>query len=196
MSKVAQVGINNWKKSQQARWLTCHACAQVTAGRVGSEWKQGSMTQEEYGKKLGVSRQQVSRLTGAWKMYAQLRAAWLAGLHTIYPHPFEIRMADTTTTEHFTELWECRNKYGLNDAQLFDILCWAWDGAVNAEVMRAFVDDAYDGKSAIPEWYTHGSQVMNLLGKLQNDYGAPEEVQVLAALTYEALREWMQQGAT
>lgn len=187
--RVIQVGINSWKKSNQARWITAHACAQVTAGRVPG------MTQQAYAVPLGVTRQYVSRLARAWVTYATLRAVWLADerVQERYLHPFTYRTAPHISTEIFTELGEAWKRHDLTVYDLFSLLETAYNDHLSPENMRLLIDESEsEGR---PLWWEYLQHVNDYAVKLSGQWNAPEEIKQAAQGFVDVARPVLGKGA-
>ena len=187
--KVLQVGVDSWKRSTQARWLTAHACAQVTAGRVPG------MTQQGYAVPLGVTRQYVSRLARAWVTYATLRAVWLADdqVQARYLHPFKYRTAPHITTEIFTELGEAWKRHDLSVYDLFSLLETAYNDHLSPENMRLLIDESEsDGQ---PLWWEYLQHLNDYAVKLSGQWNAPEAIKQAAVTFAEAALPVLRKGA-
>ena len=155
---------------------------------------------EAYGKAKGRSRQAVSRWARAWQGYAWLKGCWYADLTLrVFPHPLILRREPSVsfyclTLEHFTEVAEYQAVHEVAPYDLFFHLFTAWQEGVSAKEMRRIMDDEATGGKGQPEWWRRAGGIVSELGKLKGDFGVPEEVGLLAGLTYEALKEWMEQG--
>ena len=187
MSKLLEATLNLDDRAEQSVWARALGVSLLARGEL-----------QEYAQRKGRTRQAVSRWIAARRMYNLLAQLWWDDeRHHAMPHPLLMRDENSAigyrlTMEHFVESYEYFNKHECDPYEVIWLLFDAWTNAVPADKMRFHAEN---GQATMPEWFTRGSQVMNLLGKLRTDYGAPEEVQVLASLTYEALREWMSKGA-
>jgi len=187
VSELLEATLNLDDRAEQSTWARALGVSLLARGELA-----------EYATRKGRTRQAVSRWIAGRRCYEMLRQLWWADArHHAMPHPILMRdelsaVGYRLTLEHFVEAGEWFNKHEPDPYDVAWLLFDAWTNAVPADKMRFHAEN---GQATVPEWYMRGSQVMNLLGKLRSDYGAPEEVQVLASLTYEALREWMQQGA-
>lgn len=187
MSKLLEATLSLDDRAEQSVWARALGVSLLARGEL-----------QEYATRKGRTRQAVSRWIAARRMYELMRECWWTDPRfRVMPHPIQLRDELSPAgyrlgIEHFVEAGEYFNKHEPDPYDCMWMLYDAWVNVVPADKMRFHAEN---GQATVPEWYMRGSQVMNLLGKLRSDYGAPEEVQVLAALTYEALREWMQQGA-
>lgn len=193
LSALLERGVAAWKQAEQNRWLTAEAAA-ACSGLPGAT--------VNYSRRLAVTPQMVRRLAGAW-------IGWLTFEKLYDEHPVLKAIANGPKwvrsklgTEYFTEWMTCIRKYE-PDGQLAEAEFYLYlsDAAamvnsgdqMSSKHMRQLIEGANKANEP-PDWWKRVNRIVNELGKLQGDYGIPEDLRKASRAYYNGLTRRMKRG--